>query len=212
MATEEHQMQAGPDMLSKRSSPPSIGSRPLRDKALTSSGQEVWRGCDQLWLSKQRSSPSLLFYRKLSCESVNGVHSAEECVQYSYSSQILSTKEKPLPEPSADKNCEGMKNILGDSESTKPDRTSSSHVPSDHSTSVYTNSDSKSSPSFCTSCPNKRHIRRGSLPVSMLAFYKVIKKKVLQNFTRVAQGNDPLYHAFMLLDILSPLLSWRAFK
>ncbi|XP_020567543.2 1-phosphatidylinositol 4,5-bisphosphate phosphodiesterase epsilon-1 isoform X4 [Oryzias latipes] len=172
MATEEHQMQAGPDMLSKRSSPPSIGSRPLRDKALTSSGQEVWRGCDQLWLSKQRSSPSLLFYRKLSCESVNGVHSAEECVEYSYSSQILSTKEKPLPEPSADKNCEGMKNILGDSESTKPDRTSSSHVPSDHSTSVYTNSDSKSSPSFCTSCPNKRHIRRGSLPVSMLAFYK----------------------------------------
>uniref|UniRef100_A0A3P9MIG5 Phosphoinositide phospholipase C n=1 Tax=Oryzias latipes TaxID=8090 RepID=A0A3P9MIG5_ORYLA len=155
-------------MLSKRSSPPSIGSRPLRDKALTSSGQEVWRGCDQLWLSKQRSSPSLLFYRKLSCESVNGVHSAEECVEYSYSSQILSTKEKLLPEPSADKNCDRMKNILGDSESTKPDRTSSSHVPSDHSTSVNTNSDSKSSPSFCTSCPNKRHIRRDSLPVSML--------------------------------------------
>uniref|UniRef100_A0A8C7Z1X6 Phosphoinositide phospholipase C n=1 Tax=Oryzias sinensis TaxID=183150 RepID=A0A8C7Z1X6_9TELE len=100
MATEEHQMQAGPDMLSKRSSPPSIGSKPLRDKPLTSSGQEVWRGCDQLWLSKQRSSPSLLFYRKLSCESVNGVHSAEECVEYSYSSQILSTKEKLLPEPS----------------------------------------------------------------------------------------------------------------
>uniref|UniRef100_A0A3P9I684 Phosphoinositide phospholipase C n=1 Tax=Oryzias latipes TaxID=8090 RepID=A0A3P9I684_ORYLA len=164
-------------MLSKRSSPPSIGSRPLRDKALKSSGQEVWRGCDQLWLSKQRSSPSLLFYRKLSCESVNGVHSAEECVEYSYSSQILSTKEKLLPEPSADKNCDRMKNILGDSESTKPDRTSSSHVPSDHSTSVNTNSDSKSSPSFCTSCSNKRHIRRGSLPVSMLAFYKVIKKK-----------------------------------
>uniref|UniRef100_A0A8C7YYI6 Phosphoinositide phospholipase C n=1 Tax=Oryzias sinensis TaxID=183150 RepID=A0A8C7YYI6_9TELE len=144
MATEEHQMQAGPDMLSKRSSPPSIGSKPLRDKPLTSSGQEVWRGCDQLWLSKQRSSPSLLFYRKLSCESVNGVHSAEECVEYSYSSQILSTKEKLLPEPSADKNCDRMKNILGDSESTKPDRTSSSHVPSDHSTSVNTNSDSKS--------------------------------------------------------------------
>ncbi|XP_036072992.1 1-phosphatidylinositol 4,5-bisphosphate phosphodiesterase epsilon-1 isoform X2 [Oryzias melastigma] len=161
MATEEHQPQAGHEILSKHSSSPSMGSRPLRDKAHTSPGQEVWRGCDQLWLSKQRSSPALLFYRKLSCESVNGVNSAEEY------EEVLSTKDKLLAELSADMNYEGIKNILGDSDT---DRTNC--VSSDHSTSLNTNSDSRSSPSSCTSCLTKRHIRRGSLPVSMLAFCK----------------------------------------
>lgn len=186
MATEEHQPQAGHEILSKHSSSPSMGSRPLRDKAHTSPGQEVWRGCDQLWLSKQRSSPALLFYRKLSCESVNGVNSAEEY------EEVLSTKDKLLAELSADMNYEGIKNILGDSDT---DRTNC--VSSDHSTSLNTNSDSRSSPSSCTSCLTKRHIRRGSLPVSMLAFCKVIKKKERTFCTILFMKGNEMTHSTM---------------
>ncbi|XP_070708116.1 1-phosphatidylinositol 4,5-bisphosphate phosphodiesterase epsilon-1 [Pempheris klunzingeri] len=207
MATQENQTQVGAVVLAQRASTPSTGSRPGREARHANDSQEVWRYSDQLWQSKQRSSPSLLLYRKLSCDSGKGTILDEECECLEYSSKVLSTEEKPYPELSTGKRIERITNsvtpIPGKSSEGSPcqldtpgegvdagrNRTGSTRC-SCTTSSPYTSPDiycshsPRSSPSPSSSpvhtpCPspgpsrpNQRHIRRSSLPVSMLAFHK----------------------------------------
>uniref|UniRef100_A0AAQ5YKB9 Phosphoinositide phospholipase C n=1 Tax=Amphiprion ocellaris TaxID=80972 RepID=A0AAQ5YKB9_AMPOC len=98
MATEENQTQVGPAVLAQHVSPASTRSRPSREAKHANDGQEAWRCSDQLWHSKQRSSPSLLLYRKLSCDSGKGTVLDEEYDCFDYSSKVESTEEKLYPE------------------------------------------------------------------------------------------------------------------
>lgn len=206
MATEGNQTEAEHIVLENNTSPPSYGSRPNREVKHANNGPETWRSSDQLWLSKQRSSPSLLFYRKLSCDSVEGTFMAEEHIDFKYSSEVLNEKEKLFAELSTVKNIGGetpepkersegslwkLENI-GDSVDSKENKTGSTHCScglssSSTCTNAYACHSSRSSPSPISSptqcrhlnsgssCTNKRNIRRGSLPVSMLAFHKVTR-------------------------------------
>ncbi|XP_037547362.1 1-phosphatidylinositol 4,5-bisphosphate phosphodiesterase epsilon-1 [Nematolebias whitei] len=204
MATEGNQTKAEHMVLANNTSPPSYGSRPNREAKHANNGPEAWRSSDHLWLSKQRSSPSLLFYRKLSCDSVEGTFMAEEHVDFKYSAEVLNEKEKLFAERSTVKNIGGetpelkersegslwkLENV-GDFVDSKENKTGSTHCScglssSSTCTNAYSCHSSMSSPSPSSSptqcrhlnsgssCTNKRHIRRGSLPVSMLAFHKI---------------------------------------
>ncbi|XP_051274102.1 1-phosphatidylinositol 4,5-bisphosphate phosphodiesterase epsilon-1 isoform X1 [Dicentrarchus labrax] len=207
MATEENQTQVGAAVLAQRASPPSAGSRPSRESRHASNSQEVQRHSDQLWQSKQRSSPSLLLYRKLSCDSGKGTILDEESECLDYSSEVLRTEEKLYPEPPAGKRIEGLTNtvtpIPGKSSEASPcqldtsgegvdagrNRTGSTHCSCTMSSlymspNIYCCHSPRSSPSPSSSPvhsplissrpsrPKQRHIRRSSLPVSMLAFHK----------------------------------------
>lgn len=214
MATEENQTQVGAVVLAQRASPPSTGSRPSREARHANDSQEVRRYSDQLWHSKQRSSPSLLLYRKLSCDSGKGTILDEEYECLDFSSKALSTEEKLYPELSAGSRIEGITNTVtpvpGKSSEGSPcqldtpgegvdagrNRTGSTRCSCTMS-SLYTSpniycchsprsSPSPSSSPVHTPClstspspsrPHQRHIRRSSLPVSMLAFHKVIKEE-----------------------------------
>lgn len=197
MATEENQTQIRPP-VAQHTSPSSTGNRPGRETKHPNNGQETWRCSDQFWHSKQRSSPSLLLYRKLSCDSGKGTNLDEEYECFHYSSKVQSTEtelstdkntEEKTPEPG--KCSEGslcQLNTHGDS--VDAGKRQSIHYGCTLS-SLYTSQitycchSSRSSPSPSSSpvnsprpsCPHKRHIRRGSLPVSMLAFHKVIKQR-----------------------------------
>ncbi|XP_076616405.1 1-phosphatidylinositol 4,5-bisphosphate phosphodiesterase epsilon-1 isoform X2 [Chaetodon auriga] len=202
MASEENQTQVGAAVLTQRASPPSTGTRSSRHE---NNGQEVLRYSDQLRLSKQRSSPSLLLYRKLSCDSGKGTILQEECESLDCASKLLSTEEKLYPELSAGKRIEGITNTVtqipgksseglvcqldtpGEGVEAGSNRTGSTNCsctmsslnasPNIHCCHSPRSSLSPSpvhSPrlSSSPSRPNQRHIRRSSLPVSMLAFHK----------------------------------------
>ena len=208
MATEENQTQVGAIV---GPSPPSTGSRPRpsREARHANDSQEPRRYSDQLLQSKQRSSPSLLLYRKLSCDSGKGTTLDEEYQCLDYSSEPLSTEEKLYPELSAGKRIERITNtaapIPGKSsegapcqldtsgEGVDPGRNSSGSTrcsctpcslyisPKTYSCQSPRSSPSPKSspvhsPSSSPSKPNQRHIRRSSLPVSVLSFHKVIKE------------------------------------
>lgn len=200
MATEENQTQVGSVVLAQRASPPSSGSRPHRETRHDS--QEVWRYSDQSWNSKQRSSPSLLFYRKLSCDSEKGPILDKESDRLDYSSNLQPPAGKriegvtntvtPIPEKSSegspcqlDTSGEGVdagRNRTGSTPCSCP--LSSLHT----GPNIYCCHSHRSSPNPSSSsiqCPrrchspsqhHRRHVRRSSLPVSMLAFNKVIMK------------------------------------
>ncbi|XP_023281807.1 1-phosphatidylinositol 4,5-bisphosphate phosphodiesterase epsilon-1 [Seriola lalandi dorsalis] len=207
MATEENQTQVGAVVLAQRASPPSTGSRPSREVRHANDSQEIRRYSDQLLQSKQRSSPSLLLYRKLSCDSGKGTILDEEYGCLDYSSKLLSTEEKLCPEVSAGKRIERIANtvtpIPGKSSEGSPcqldtpregvdagrnrtgstrcsctlsslymsPNTSSCHSPR---SSPSPNSSPVHSPCLSSSPSRRiqRHIRRSSLPVSMLASHK----------------------------------------
>ncbi|XP_042079241.1 1-phosphatidylinositol 4,5-bisphosphate phosphodiesterase epsilon-1 isoform X2 [Haplochromis burtoni] len=203
MATEGTQTQAGPAVLAKSASPLSAGSRPSREAKHANNGQEVWRDADQMCQSKQLSGPSLPLCRKSSCDSGEGAVLDKKYKCPDYSSEVISTKEKPYPELSTGKKLEEMIPVLrkgseeslsqldttGDSVDAGTNRTGSTHCSCTQSSpctnaNTYCCHSSRSSPSLgsspvhspCLSCrssgPKYRHIRRGSLPVSMLAFHK----------------------------------------
>ncbi|KAM6898546.1 1-phosphatidylinositol 4,5-bisphosphate phosphodiesterase epsilon-1 isoform 2-T2 [Lycodopsis pacificus] len=203
MATEENQSPVGAVVLAQRASPPSTGSRTSRGARHANDRQEVWRYSDQLWSSKQRSSPSLLFYRKLSCDSEKGTILDEEYERLDYSSELLSSEEKCYPEPSAGKKIDGISHAVtqipgnssegsqcqldtpGEGVDAGRNRTGSNQCSCtltslNMSPNIYcchsprSSSSPASSPAHSPSLPqpNRRHIRRSSLPVSMLAFHK----------------------------------------
>ncbi|XP_028422909.1 1-phosphatidylinositol 4,5-bisphosphate phosphodiesterase epsilon-1 isoform X3 [Perca flavescens] len=209
MATEENPTQVGAVVLAPRASPPSTGSRPSRGARHANDSQEVWRYSEQLWQSKQRSSPSLLLYRKLSCDSGKGTILDEEYECLDYSSKLSSTEEKLYPELSAGRRIEGITNTVppipgkcsegspcqldtpGEGVDAGRYRTGSTHCSCTLSSlymgpKIYCCHSPRSSPSPSSSpvhsprlCPspsqhNHRHIRRSSLPVSMLAFHKTL--------------------------------------
>lgn len=255
MATEGTQTQAGPAVLAKSASPLSAGSRPSREAKHANNGQEVWRDADQMCQSKQSSGPSLPLCRKSSCDSGEGTVLDQKYECHDYSSEVISTKEKPYPELSTGKKLEEMIPVLrksseeslcqldttGDSVDAGTNRTGSTHCSCTQS-SHYTNANtyychsSSSSPvhSPCLSCrpsgPKYRHIRRGSLPVSMLAFHKVIKQMVLTRFYSIFKISKAhkckallhiiahsrhccvLFSCFMLLDIALPLIPGQFLK
>ncbi|KAM3592601.1 uncharacterized protein V6R79_021845 [Siganus canaliculatus] len=207
MATEENQTQVGAAVLARRSSPPSSGSRPSRETRHANNSQEVRRYSDQSWYSKQRSSPSLLVYRKLSCDSGKGTVLHEEYECFNFSSELRSAEARHSPElsagrrnegitstvpPISGRHCEGSSRQLDASREgveTDPNRTGST-CNSNTTSTLYASpniycchspgtspSPSASpvhspclSPSHCQ--PKQRHIRRCSLPGSMLASHK----------------------------------------
>lgn len=204
MATERNQPQVGNAVSANNASPPSNGSRLNREAKHCNNGSEAWRNFDQPWLSNQRSSPSLLFYRKLSCDSVDGTIMTEEHVDFKYSSLVLNEKERLFAELSTVKNIEverpapkeSLEGSLWKLENfenfvdSRENKTGSTHCSCGLSNSyTCTNAYSchssspspSSSPTQCrhlsssSPCPNKRRVRRGSLPVSMLTFHKVIR-------------------------------------
>lgn len=195
MASEESQPQVGPAVPTRRASPPSNGSKPGRD-----AGQEPWRASDQLWPSKQRSSPSLLLYRKLSSDSGKGMTLDDECEYLDYDSKVLGSQEKLYPELPAGRSTDGIAAAprnnsqrcvcqlvaAGDGVNSGRDRAGGercSGAPSSTNTNTFSCHSLRSSPSPGSSpalsrqpSPSYRkrgHIRRGSLPVSMLAFNKM---------------------------------------
>uniref|UniRef100_A0A8D3BMP9 Phosphoinositide phospholipase C n=1 Tax=Scophthalmus maximus TaxID=52904 RepID=A0A8D3BMP9_SCOMX len=107
MATGENQTQLGAVVPAQ-----CAGSKPSGEARHANDRQEVRRCSDQLLQSKQRSSPSLLLYRKLSCDGGDGVIVDEEYGCAEYSSKLPSDEEKPDPEPSAAKGIERITNTL----------------------------------------------------------------------------------------------------
>lgn len=94
MATEENQTQTEASLVTRRASPPATARKPSREVRHANNNQEVQRYSDHLWLSKQRGSPSLLFYRKLSDDSSEGTISNEEYDCLDCSTKVLSANEK----------------------------------------------------------------------------------------------------------------------
>ncbi|KAM9425854.1 uncharacterized protein KZ484_014140 [Pholidichthys leucotaenia] len=202
MATEETQTQTGPAVPPQNALPPSCGTIPSREIKYGNNSHEVWRTSDQLWHAKQHSSPSLLSYKKLPCDCGKGtvLDKRHECLDYS--SAILSSNKK-IDSQTGENDKEVSVLLKSSDESlcqldTPGDRVdtgrsgtgriqcscplsrfctnpssahcchSSKYNPSPDSSPPYS-PQSNSRPS----CPNKKHIRRGSLPVSMLAFHKI---------------------------------------
>ncbi|CAB1434449.1 unnamed protein product [Pleuronectes platessa] len=191
MATEENPTQVGAVVLT----PPATGSRTSRD---ANDSQEVRLYCDQLLQSKQRSSPSIPTYSKLSCDSGKGATLDEEYVCLDYNSKLLSAEEKLCPELNAGKRIKGMTNTAtsipgkslegcqldapGEGVDAGGNRTGSPRcsctVSNLHASSPRSTPSPNSSPAHSPhlssrpSRPNQRHLRRSSLPVSMLPFSK----------------------------------------
>uniref|UniRef100_A0A3B5B5Z6 Phosphoinositide phospholipase C n=1 Tax=Stegastes partitus TaxID=144197 RepID=A0A3B5B5Z6_9TELE len=177
MATKENQTQIGHAVLAQHVPPPSTGSKPSREAKHANDGQETWRCSDQQWNSKQRSSPSLLLYRKLSCDSGKGTILDEEYDCFDYSSKVESTNEKLCSELSTGVNVEGVTLVSrkssegsvcqldtsGDSVDAGRNKTGSSQC-SCTTSSLYTNPDvfcchsPRSSPSPSSSPVHSPHL------------------------------------------------------
>uniref|UniRef100_A0A665W4E4 Phosphoinositide phospholipase C n=1 Tax=Echeneis naucrates TaxID=173247 RepID=A0A665W4E4_ECHNA len=108
MATEENPTQVGAVVLDKCSPPPSRGNRTRREARHANDSQEIHQYSNQLLHSKQRSSPSLLLYRKLSSDSGKEKILNEEYGCLDNSSKRLRSEEKLCPELSAGKRIEGI--------------------------------------------------------------------------------------------------------
>lgn len=209
METKTNRTQVEAAVLAQHTS---TASRPSRESRHANNNQEVQRYYDQLWHSKERRSPSLLFYRKLSCESEEGTILNEEYDCLDCNSKLLSNSETLDPEFLTSSSIEGIANTItqipGKSSEGSPcqldssregldggrNRTGSTHCSCTMS-NLYTRPNiycchspaSSLSPStspvhspHLSSNPRQfKHIRRGSLPVSMLAFNKVVKEKLV---------------------------------
>lgn len=174
---------------------PSSGSKPTREARNTNANQELQRYYDQLWNSNQRSSPPLIFYRKLPCDGEKGFISSE-AVSNACLGRSSGGCEKPYPEPST--GTDGIANVVplissegtpcqldspGEGGQAGRNRTGSSHCSSTMSTPQMipnikccpSHASSHLSPCFGSSPTQqkRRHGRRSSLPVSMMAFHKV---------------------------------------
>lgn len=112
MAAEANQRQVEAAILAHCTSPPSSGSRPSRESRHANNSQEVQLYSDHFWHSKQRSSPSLLFYRKFSCDSGEGTILNEEYDCLDCNSEVLSTNDKPYPKLSIGKSIDARANTV----------------------------------------------------------------------------------------------------
>lgn len=190
MSTKASQTPAEAAVVDRCSTAPSGSGKPTRELRNANANQELQRYYDQLWNSNQRSSPPLIFYRKLPCDGEKGFISNEACVGRSSGGC-----EKPYPElPTGP---DGSANVVplissegrpcqldspGEGSQADRNRTGSSRCSSAMSTPhidcCLSHTSSHLSPvhSFGSSPTQqkRRHGRRSSLPVSMMAFHKVI--------------------------------------
>lgn len=213
MATEENQTHVGAVVSARRASPPPAGGGAGRRVGRVNNNNDAREGRrfpDQLWESKQRRSPSLVFYRKLSRDDEKGtlVDGGHDCLDYS-SDLRRAEEENNCPEqlvgrrieaitktftPTPASPSEGSPRQLdlgGEGVGAGGNRTVSARcscaVPNAdrcHCHSPRSGPSPGSSPgrsprlSPGTSRPILCHVRRGSLPVSVLASCKVIKGTV----------------------------------
>lgn len=218
MTTKANQAQLEAAHLAPCTSPSSNGSRQSRESRITNNSQDLQQ-CYDLWHSTQRSSPPLLFYRKLSSDrgTENIWNEDYDCVDCS--SKVLSTSVKLYPEVSTI--IDGITNagslISSDRTQCQLDtslegvdghrkRTGSTHLCCT-TCSLCTSSNKTcchspiSTPGPClspvhspclnssSSWPKQRHIRRSSLPVSMLGFHKVNKEQANSKLFAVSRYN-----------------------
>lgn len=198
MSTKASQSPAEAAVVDRCSTVPSSSSKPTREVRNTNSNQELQRYYDQLWNSNQRSSPPLIFYRKLPCEGEKGGIS-NEALSNACGDCSSGGCEKPYPEFST--GTDGITNVvpLISSEGTRcqlhspgeggggqadRNRTGSTQGSSTMSTPqmipnidcCLSHTSSHLSPCFGSSSTQlkQRHGRRSSLPASMMDFHKVI--------------------------------------
>ncbi|XP_061911649.1 1-phosphatidylinositol 4,5-bisphosphate phosphodiesterase epsilon-1 isoform X2 [Entelurus aequoreus] len=168
MATEENQSPFRTVVLEKRSTPPCTALRHDRETRDSSDSQEVRQHRDQSWLPRQRSSPALIYYRKLLCDCEK-----DSILDKEYFEEKLLVDER----------IEGLTPTLGSGGSlcqldfggkgtfTRRDNPGNCcHTPTSSSSSSPANSQSRSPSIFWSN--RRRHMRRSSLPVSALDFCK----------------------------------------
>lgn len=200
MSTKASQTPAEAAVVDRCTTAPSSSSKPTREVRNTNANQELQRYYDQLWNSNQRSSPPLIFYRKLPCDGEKGFVS-NEALSNARVDRSSGGRQKPYPELST--GTEGITNAVplissegtpcqldspGEGGRADRNRTGSGHCSSTMSTpQMMPNFDCclshasshrspVTSPGFSSSPTQhkQRHGRRSSLPVSMMAFHKVI--------------------------------------
>lgn len=194
MSTKASQTPAEDAVVDRCTTAPSSSSKPPREVRNINANQELQRYYDQLWNSNQRSSPPLIFYRKLPCDGDKGFIS-NESVSNACLGRSSGGCEKPYPELST--GTHGIANVVplissegtpcqldspGEGGQADRNRTGSSHCSSTMSTpQMIPNIECCLSHTSCHLSPcsspmqqKQRHGRRSSLPVSMMAFHKVI--------------------------------------
>lgn len=177
MATNGNQTRMEASLTGRRTSPPAASRKPGRVVKHANNNQEVQRYSEHLWLSKQRSSPSLLFYRKLSDDSSEGAVSNEEYDCVDCGAQVLAGAQKAPAQPSALRKTSSGQGQGGDATRNGALRSRCCASP-DTSTSSPTSSASPAdSPHLASSParPHPPHSRRSSLPVSVLPFHTVMR-------------------------------------
>lgn len=177
MATNGNQTRMEASLAARRISPPAASRKPGKGVKHPNNNQEVQRYSEHLWLSKQRSSPSLLFYRKLSDDSSEGAASNEEYDCVDCGAKILASAQKVPAQPSALRTTSWEEGPGGDATRNGAVRSCRCTSP-DTSTSSPTSSASPAdSPHLASSLarPHPRHSRRSSMPVSTLPFHKVVR-------------------------------------
>lgn len=200
MTTKANQTPAEDAAVDQSTSAPASGKKPTRN---ANTSQELQRYHDQLWNSNQRSSPPLTFYRKLSCDGEKGFMLNETiskaCIDCS--SEVCEKRYLELPTGIdritnavpliSSKGAPSQLNSPGEGVIEDRNRTGSGHCPFtmssaqmipniycclNHTSGVRPRVSPMYSPCLCSSLsqPEQRHVRRSNMPVSMMAFHKVI--------------------------------------
>ncbi|XP_015230727.1 PREDICTED: 1-phosphatidylinositol 4,5-bisphosphate phosphodiesterase epsilon-1 isoform X2 [Cyprinodon variegatus] len=191
MASDENQSKPASAAPFHHIYPLSNGSRPRREDKHAANLSEAGRSSEQLWLPKQRSCPSPPHCRKRSRDSVKGNFLDESYKDFEHSSEVSGATEMLYAELSVEriekkavifrKDSEGSVLLETQGNIMKEDGNTPSNSPCSCGLSYFQKSlDSylchsvKSAPRpSSSSTPVQRcHLRRGSLPVSMLAFRK----------------------------------------
>lgn len=192
MATEENPTKVGSAEAFHHVSPLSTGTRPSKEDKCATNLPEARRSSDQRCLSKQQSCPSLLLYRKPSCDDVKGTFLDKHCEEYKYS-KVISPEEKVFKEVSTAKlverktpicwnnsersvfldNAEDNLNEGGSKSNSSPCSCGLSRFERNMNSCLCDSP--QHSPSPGSSPVQHCHLRRGSAPVSMLAFRKVVQ-------------------------------------
>lgn len=177
MATDGNQTRMEASLAARRTSPPAASRKRGRGVKHANHNQEVQRYSEHLWLSKQRSSPSLLFYRKLSDDSSEGAVSNEEYDCADCGAKVQAGARNAPAQPSAPGRSSSEERQGGDATRGGALRSHCCTSP-DTSTSSPTSSASPADSPHLASGPvraHPRHSRRSSLPVSMLPFHMVVR-------------------------------------
>lgn len=203
MTTKANQTPAEDAVVNRSTSAPASGKKPTREVRNANTSQELQRYYDQLWNSNQRSSPPLTFYRKLSCDGEKGfiLNEAISTACIECSSEVCEKLYPELP-TGIDRITDAVPLISlegapcqqdspGEGVLADKNRTGSGHcsftmsspqmIPDiscclSHTSNVSPRVSPMHSPRF-NSGPSQikqRHVRRSSLPISMMAFHKVI--------------------------------------